>query len=71
MKRETHKSENGIRIEFYPNGTMERYWTFNGLGREMIEYEYIHTNGMRFSTTAFSLEEARKFRDVWLKEKKK
>ena len=71
MRRETYKSENGIRIEFYPNGTMERYWTFNGLGRDMIEYEYIHTNGLQFKTTAFSLEEARKFRDVWLKEKKK
>ena len=52
---------------------MERYHSFysTSLKREMIDYEYIYTDGSHFKYTADTLEEAREYRDKWLNGKKK
>lgn len=52
---------------------MERYDTFysTSLKREMVDYEYIYTDGSHFKYTADNLQEARDRRDKWLNGKKK
>lgn len=46
----------------------EQWESFNRKGKKRYSYDYRSTDGVLFGCGAWSLEEARKNRDAWLKE---
>lgn len=65
---ETQMTKNGVTTTNAPGQEQyEEYRDFRG--RDLVQYDYRHTNGVLFSTVKKSLELCREARDSWMREK--